>query len=123
MMRSSPASASRCSSVFSSRSAHLPSVGGCSRAEARPRSKKSRSSQADFGNAFSKVSDVKIYFDQNEIRPFRRNLPSYLLSQSRILRYGESQKVDISVEGVLRITLAVKAVSPTGGYAGWGDFD
>src|SRR5687767_10974013 len=47
MMRSSAASASRCSSVSSSRSAHLPSVGGCSRAEARPRSKKSHSSQAD----------------------------------------------------------------------------
>ena len=35
---------------FSSRSAHLPSVGGCFRAEARPRSKKSRSSQADWGS-------------------------------------------------------------------------
>jgi hypothetical protein len=30
--------------------------------------------------SFFKVSDVKIYFDQDEIRPFRRNLPSYLFS-------------------------------------------
>ena len=43
------------------------------------------------------------------------------LFKSRILRYGESQKVDVSVEGMLRITLAVKAVSQSRGYAGWGD--
>jgi hypothetical protein len=35
--------------------------------------------------------------------------------------FKESQKVDVSVEGMLRITLAVKAVSQSRGYAGWGD--
>ena len=43
------------------------------------------------------------------------------LFQSPVLRYGESQKVDVSVEGVLRITLRARAVSSTHGYAGWGD--
>jgi hypothetical protein len=42
------------------------------------------------------------------------------LFKSRIPRYGESQKVDVSVEGVLRITLAAKAVSQQSGYTGWG---
>jgi hypothetical protein len=43
------------------------------------------------------------------------------LFQSPVLAYGESQKVDVSVEGVLRITLRVRAVSSTHGYTGWGD--
>jgi hypothetical protein len=43
------------------------------------------------------------------------------LFQSRDLSYGESQKVDVSVEGVLRITLRARAVSSKHGYTGWGD--
>jgi hypothetical protein len=43
------------------------------------------------------------------------------LFQSRVLGYGESQKVDVSVEGVLRITLRATAASSKYGYAGWGD--
>jgi hypothetical protein len=43
------------------------------------------------------------------------------LFQSPVLGYGESQKVDVSVEGVLRITLRVRAVSSTHGYTGWGN--
>jgi NPCBM/NEW2 domain len=43
------------------------------------------------------------------------------LFQSRVLGYGDSQKVDVSVEGVLRITLRATAASSTHGYAGWGD--
>jgi hypothetical protein len=39
----------------------LPSVGGCSRAEARPRSKKLRSSQADSRNSAS--GRVEMGFD------------------------------------------------------------
>lgn len=40
---------------------------------------------------------------------------------SRVLGFGETQTVDISVEGVLRITLGVKGLSKAGGYAGWGE--
>lgn len=43
------------------------------------------------------------------------------LFQSRVLRYGESQNIDVSVEGVLRITLKARAVSSTHGYTGWGN--
>jgi hypothetical protein len=43
------------------------------------------------------------------------------LFKSRVLSYGESQKVDVSVEGVLRITLRATAASSKYGYAGWGD--
>jgi hypothetical protein len=43
------------------------------------------------------------------------------LFTSRILGLGETQPVDVSLDGVLRITLRVKAVSKTWGYAGWGD--
>ena len=43
------------------------------------------------------------------------------LFQSDVLSYGESQKVDVSVEGVLRITLRARAVSSKHGYAGWGN--
>lgn len=43
------------------------------------------------------------------------------LFRSRELSFGESQKVDVSVEGVLRLTLRVRAVSQKWGYAGWGD--
>jgi hypothetical protein len=40
---------------------------------------------------------------------------------SRVLGFGDTQTVDISVEGVLRITLGVKALSKVWGYAGWGE--
>jgi hypothetical protein len=43
------------------------------------------------------------------------------LFQSDVLSYGESQEVDVSVEGVLRITLRARAVSSKHGYAGWGN--
>jgi hypothetical protein len=43
------------------------------------------------------------------------------LFKSRVLGFGESQKVDVKVDGVLRMTLRVKALSRTSGYAGWGD--
>jgi hypothetical protein len=43
------------------------------------------------------------------------------LFQSRVLSYGESQNVDVSVEGVLRITLRTRAVSAMYGNTGWGD--
>jgi NPCBM/NEW2 domain len=43
------------------------------------------------------------------------------LFKSRVLSFGESQKVDVPVDGVLRITLRVKALSTRYGYAGWGD--
>jgi NPCBM/NEW2 domain len=39
----------------------------------------------------------------------------------RVLSYGESQKVDVPVDGILRLTLRVKPVSRKYGYAGWGD--
>jgi hypothetical protein len=40
---------------------------------------------------------------------------------SRVLGFGDTQTVDISVEGALRITLGVKALSKVWGYAGWGE--
>jgi hypothetical protein len=40
------------------------------------------------------------------------------LFQSRVLSYGESQNVDVSVEGVLRITLRTRAVSAKYGNTG-----
>jgi hypothetical protein len=43
------------------------------------------------------------------------------LFKSRPLSFGESQKVDVPVDGVLRITLRVKPLSTRYGYAGWGD--
>jgi hypothetical protein len=43
------------------------------------------------------------------------------LFRSNILSLGETQPVDIPLEGVLRITLRIKAVSSTWGYGGWGD--
>lgn len=43
------------------------------------------------------------------------------LFKSRVLGFGETQPVDVPVDGVLRITLRVKALSRVWGYAGWGD--
>lgn len=40
---------------------------------------------------------------------------------SRILGLGDTQPIDVQLDGVLRITLRVKAVSQTWGYAAWGD--
>jgi hypothetical protein len=40
---------------------------------------------------------------------------------SRVLSFGETQPVNVPIDGVLRITLRVKALSSVWGYAGWGD--
>jgi hypothetical protein len=48
-------------------------------------------------------------------------LSSVQLFVSRVLGFGDTQTVDISVEGALRITLGVKALSKVWGYAGGGE--
>lgn len=43
------------------------------------------------------------------------------LFTSKVIGFGQTESVDVPVDGVLRITLVVNAVSKVWGYAGWAD--